>query len=482
MYRGQHQNPESAPLLANNAVNNAAQERDDNNGCAKRCSLFSFFCFLSGQYINIDTTGERPSRCNIISIAGFIIFLGQFVLHYGHLVIATIVEVFRIGNMSYTVAGDDYDVQCILPQEYWKFYSAITVGALAAWISYTLFGIILLPLDSALCRCNCERSTSKHGLVCNAHRKAFQNNGLSPFDNSTILSCTERVDFYCTYCFFHYFIVFGFIAVVLFFLFLYNVQYNDFWDQPHFLYNLDLCWIHKLNFIRCCLYLNTLFCGVQSCFVFSKIIVKVNFKLNRLAVDLDQVDFAVLNQNVQIPIDLRALVQSNDREKVDRARYIWLQKMYQDFSQLVSPTVLLLGLWLIFHWVSFMITTVLLSASLKENIIDVYTGHRSVLDVDVDFQSYLIPTLICFILVHLFLVLYPLCRAASIATTRANLITVVSKKRWVNVPLSVQSNFLQYLITENFSFKSIVFNTLVTVDIKWVYLTILLVLISAALI
>ena len=111
MYRGQHQNPESAPLLANNAVNNAAQERDDNNGCAKRCSLFSFFCFLSGQYINIDTTGERPSRCNIISIAGFIIFLGQFVLHYGHLVIATIVEVFRIGNMSYTVAGDDYDAK-----------------------------------------------------------------------------------------------------------------------------------------------------------------------------------------------------------------------------------------------------------------------------------------------------------------------------------------------------------------------------------
>ena len=49
-----------------------------------------------------------------------------------------------------------------------------------------------------------------------------------------------------------------------------------------------------------------------------------------------------------------------------------------------------------------------------------------------------------FTLVHAYLFLYPCFRAAAIATARAKLISAISKKQWDNIPLSVQTSFVQY--------------------------------------
>ena len=242
---------------------------------------------------------------------------------------------------------------------------------------------------------------------------------------------------------------------------------------------LFTCWINVLNVARVFLHLSSLFCTIQSCFIFSKIVSKVTFKLNRLTVDLDQVDFPEQNHAIQVQNDagLSQLIQSNDKEKVDRGHYFWLQKMDQEFIKQVRPTLFLFGRWFIFHYT---LTTVLFSASIIQFIIDIsrYNIYSRLLNIDLNYLY----CVLSFTMIHLFLVLYPLCRAVSIATARMNLINTISKKRWTNIPLSIQSNFIQYLTSESFTFQAPVFNTLVVVNIKWVYLTILLIIISVALI
>ena len=176
----------------------------------------------------------------------------------------------------------------------------IWIGTVAAFLSYLLFVLILLPLDSSICCCNCEHSRSKAGIFCNAHRKAFQNGGLSPFDTSTNLSAKETVKFYCNYVVAHVFVILYFGSfVIIYAIGIYCLE--D--ERGQTLYNLGSCWINKLNLARFFLYLNSLFCAIQSCFIFSKIVNKVNFKLNRLAVDFDQVDFPEQNHAIEVQIE-----------------------------------------------------------------------------------------------------------------------------------------------------------------------------------
>ena len=122
------QDLEAAPLLVNSGV------RYDKKG---RFNLFSFFCFLSGQYINVSSTRKGPSRCNIISVAGFVLFLGQLFLHLSHFIIAMIVESYRINAIiSYAAINKTVHVQCTLPQNAWKFSSAVTFGTFAALVNW----------------------------------------------------------------------------------------------------------------------------------------------------------------------------------------------------------------------------------------------------------------------------------------------------------------------------------------------------------
>ena len=461
-WRGR-QTTELSPLIANNAV----RQQDGNNGCCavRKWSLFYFFCFLSGQYVNVENTEEQPSaKRKCVSVVGLILFIGQLFLHLSHVAIAMVVEGYRIGI---TINDTKH---CKLPQEYYMFSSAITIGTFAAFVSYVLFALILLSYDgSIICCCNCEHSRSEAGIFCNAHRKTFQNGGLSPFDTSTNLSAKETVNFYCSYVLAHGFIIWGVCSSIIYAFAIYFTK------------DLDSCWIIKLNIARFFLYLNSQVCTIQSCFIFSKIVSKVIFKLNRLAVDFDQVDFSEQNHAIEVQNDvgISRLIQSNAKEMVDRGRYFWLQKMDQEFIHHVMPTIRLFGLWFIFHWVLYTLTTVLLSASVIEFFVDIsqYIIDLSLLDINFNYFY----SVIYFTMVHLYLVFYPLWCAVSIANARMNLINIISKKRWTNIPLTIQSNFIQYLISENFTFKTIVCNTIVAVDVKWVYLTILLITISMAL-
>ena len=212
---------ESAPLLSNTS------DREDGSHDCNKCSkwsLFYFFCFLSGQYINVDVT--KPfKKVTCISVAGLILFGLQFLLYLGHVGTAVAVEYCRIRNISDPINTTNGTINCTLPDVYWKFSTAVTVGTFAAFLSYAFFTIIILmPVNGfclyccervkdcgiCLCCCKCEDSCNSDCVFSNAcsdaHRNAFKNGALSPFndsDESSKLSATETRCF-----FFNYIIVF----------------------------------------------------------------------------------------------------------------------------------------------------------------------------------------------------------------------------------------------------------------------------------
>ena len=330
------QNPEEPPLLVDEEAGNAAQE----HGCAKRFSLFSFFCFLSGQYINVSSTRKGPSKCNTISVAGFILFLCQLFLHLSHVIIAMVAESYRIGNISYCITAIDNTVRCTLPQEQWAFSYSILIGTFAGLISHCFFTIILIRLNSSLSSSSC---LSKCGISFNA-RNDLQNKYLSPFDNYS------AVDFCCEYFSEHILFVIGFFSFVVYPLAVY------YYENKELGHSQDPCLITMLNFF---LYFNLEFCAVQRCFMFYKIVEGITFKLSKLTEDFDQVDFPEHSHNVYVQDDkmIHELIESKDKEKVDKGRYYWLQKIDQEFIHHVQPTLALLGVWFIFHWILYTITT-----------------------------------------------------------------------------------------------------------------------------
>ena len=69
------------------------------NGSSGTWSLFYFFCFLSGQYINVDVNVKESFK-KLVSVVGVILFGIQFLLYLGHVSTAVTVEACRIGNIN----------------------------------------------------------------------------------------------------------------------------------------------------------------------------------------------------------------------------------------------------------------------------------------------------------------------------------------------------------------------------------------------
>ena len=455
------QNPEEPPLLVDEEAGNAAQE----HGCAKSFSLFSFFCFLSGQYINVSSTRKGPSKCNIISVTGFVLFLGQLFLHLSHVIIAMVVESYRFGNISHCITTIDNTVRCSLPQEQWTFSYSILIGTFAGLVSHYFFTIVLIRLSSSL---SSSSSLSKCGISYNA-RNALQNNGLSQFDNYS------AVNFCCEYVSEHILFVIGFLSFVVYPLAVY------YYDNQELGHSQDSCWITILKFGRFFLYFNLEFCAIQRCFMFFKIVDKITFKLSKLTGDFDQVDFPEHSHNVYVQDNkmIHELIESKDKEKVDKGRYYWLQKIDQEFIHHVQPTLALLGVWFIFHWILYTITTALASAALIEAAIDFVRFNIRLND---SYVQHVLMSVVPFTLIHFDILLCPLYYAASISSARAKLINDISKRQWSNTSLTTQTSFVQYLSLENFAFKVPFFGTQVTVDSKAIVLTFLLISISTVLI
>ena len=477
--------------------------------------LFGVFCFLSGQYItrSPDITdlckknkSNHPPEQNedppapdaqpfwknfFLSVAGLLIFFFQIVFHFTNVGLGSMIEVCRIAPSFCMGFPDDHnESNCSLPHEYWKFSVASTIASYGSFVSYLLITVmILIPMNSCFHKCFCkccrpprnDKNDVFRQACCLAHRKAFTRTILSPF-NDEIDDKSKKVFSLETLCFcFHYVIVlliffcklvFG-VAYIASFMINNKHSFNETTgNQSMKDFN---CVINIVDTTRLALQLNALFCVIQSCFIFSKIVYIVTGKFHDLEKEMHKVDDEIdklcpeneesefqcyLETNLkENEVNLKDLLTSQDNEKVNKGRFYLLQKIDQNFIDEVKPTLELYGIWFIFHWILHSLTSVLLSAVTVELIIDAVSDHLNKTDAVLPSATRPLyaPYFTFCMLIHVYLFLYPCFRAASIASAREKLISNISKKQWRRIPLAIKEQYTQYLKSQNFGFKVSIF-------------------------
>ena len=443
----------------------------------------------SGSQSGATSRSSSESSCKkFISVLALLLFAGQILVYFGYVGTALAVEGFTIANVSYTTSIGNDKIICMLPQEHWKFTTAITISTIAAFFSYSLMTFfVLIPVNSIHCcssKCCCSKCCCSEGC-CTAYIEALRDSALSPFNDdeeSSKLSAKEM-----GYFFTNYVVVLGLFICSFISSFLY----------AHSVFNRGYCWMNALYLAMIVLHLCSQFCAIHSCFIFSKIIYKVTNKLKNLAKTMEQVNvskpikadsemLSTLKSLVEVEKDVQSkkelesiqdlLKPNKDKEEVDRGLYHWLQKMDQNFIKQVKPMLELFGLWFIVHWTLYALTTVLLSAFIVQIIIEVIqynfnTAGSFLPNGEADTKAPYVFYVVFFTLVHAYLFLYPCFRAAAIGTARMELISTISKKQWINIPLSVQNNFVQYLTSEKFAFRVPLFCANVAFGFNWAFVS-----------
>ena len=106
------------------------------------------------------------------------------------------------------------------------------------------------------------------------YKKALRDGTLSFFNKPSDheLSCKDVFCFFANYILIMLALcVCGIITSVVYIIFVYRQAY---------------CWINALSITMTILHLNSQFCAIQSCFIFSKIVHKVTNRLNKLAKEI----------------------------------------------------------------------------------------------------------------------------------------------------------------------------------------------------
>ena len=489
-----------------------AQQVPDNNAHVNKFvsiiwSIFYVLCFLSGQYINFEIlkrTSSEATLKKVVSVIALLIFLGHIIVKVGYVGTAVAVEVYTIGNINYTInlTENDSTVQninytkndtivCILPREYWKFTTAITISTLAAFVSYSFMTFfVLIPVNSIRCCpircCSDDDDGSKEGC-CIEYRRALKNSTLSAFDDADELSTKQLLYFFVNYVF-----------VILFFI---SSSISSIY-YAYSKYNNGYCSMNIVYLAMVVLHLVSQFCAIHSCFIFSKIIYKVTNKLQSLVEDMKHVNSCQINDDSEMVkkmdslleeekdeeeqkqlLRIKGLLKSTRDEEMNRGCYYWLQKMNRSYVKQVNPMLKLFGYWFIFHWGFFALTTMLLSGFITQIIIEFIDPSKTVdsfvpygeADTIASYAFYVF----FYTVVHAYLFLYPCFRAAAIGAAHAKFISTISNKQWTNIPLSIQTSFVQYLISENFAFQVPLFCASIAFGFNWVYVSFFIAVLGA---
>ena len=318
-----------------------------------------------------------------------------------------------------------------------------------------------------------ETQSVCHQVCCPVHRKAFDKSNyiISPFDVKD-----WSVEVLCF--FFHYAIVLILFFGVLISAAVYIAHtYVPNGHDPR-------CVKNAVDITRIVLQLVGLFCAIQSCFIFSKIVYCITEKLDKLKGTMNetaeqggrnrpqvgneqQQTQPAGNEQEQATL-LSALKTTNtmltdlkNKEHANMECYYKLQEDDQNFIDGVKPTLDLYGVWFIFHWIFYSLTSLLHSAVIIELLLDVVSYRVSLTDEYVpstkaEIEAPYIFYIVFFTLLHAYLFLYPCFRAAAIDNARQELINNIAKKKdveWKRIPLSVRSNFVEYLKLQDFGFK-----------------------------
>ena len=379
-------------------------------------------------------------------------------------------------NESHTIA-ENRSQNCSLPPENWKIPTAMTISTAASSTSFLLMTLlILIPVYSYIRKCSCCNNPSILWRVCcnSLYKVLKKGKVISPFednkDTSTALTRDQSLCF-----FFNYFLA----LLLLYISFAFLVCFG--W-QEHVKRPCPMNVIHLISFV---FRLVSQFCAIHSCFIFSKIIYIVTGQLDQIIEDLNKVNderdqlldkadiqcyFTVENE----PVDIKELLESQDKANQERGRYYLLRNIDGNFIDCVKPILDLFGYWFILHWVLYGLSTVLLSASVLELVVDVFkpSPMDNVVPIEgEDLKTVYIVYVVFYTLEHAYLFIYPCFRAASIAAAREKLIFDVSKKYWEHISLENKSYFLQYLGIQNFSFKAPILCANVPFGFNWAFVS-----------
>ena len=218
--------------------------------------VWKFFCLLAGQYINYE---RSSSKC----FSFFGLFWCFFQLCVCVLYVGTVgtIEGLRIANLSFLVNTTDNDsINCTLPQEHWKFTTAVTISAFAAISSYCLMALsILIPVFIIRCKCCHDKCCSTKIMFCCcskvsciACKEALRNDALSPYnddDDSSKLSAEQTCYFFTNYLVVILLFVCSFVSSIV-----YAVSCTT--------YDRGYCWIDSLYLTMIVLQLISQFCAI----------------------------------------------------------------------------------------------------------------------------------------------------------------------------------------------------------------------------
>ena len=396
----------------------------------------------------------------------------QMVVCGGYIGVVIVIEYLQLTNQTSFLKdiADNYSINCMLPKEHWKFITAVTISSVAAILSYLLMTlVVVIPINSKCSGYNC------HCCPCITYKKALTEEALSLYNDEDKLNAVQTC-----YFFTNYFVVLILFAVSKIFSIVYAASGTE--------YYRGCCWVDSLYLAMIILQIFSHFCAIQSCFIFSKIVYKVTNKMKYFAETKFAEELVKRHLEIVNSINSKLVNKGDNREtsnlfqtkleqsinkEIERGHYHLLRKMDKEFVNELKPTLHLFGVWFIFHWTLYALTTVLLSAFLVQNIVEVLQyGLQSVQKSLPNSNPGSLELYLVYVtLVHGYLFLYPCFRAAAIATSRTKMITTISETPCNIISLLNQISFVQYLTSKDFSFQVPLFCSSIPIGFNWVFVS-----------
>ncbi len=199
------------------------------------------------------------------------------------------------------------------------------------------------------------------------------------------------------------------------------------------------------------------FCGIISCFIFSKIshVVSSTFTkdlYNHLKDAITEKKGIEIYKasNPQYHLDI---VHRNTADNCPSCYFEILQDIDQGYVRQMKNSLKRFRWWLAIHWFFYTITTFLIIAYFIELVMqDVYrdTSHC---DNNKSLCGLAIAYTLLISLGQCFLFIYPCLRAASVTAARYKVIRLLSQMHWKEICFDERNAFLQYMQLEDCTFK-----------------------------
>ena len=131
----------------------------------------------------------------------------------------------------------------------------------------------------------------------------------------------------------------------------------------------------------------------------------------------------------------------------------YLAKKDEDFVNDAVDKLGLFQLWFLIHWIFYIISSFLSLALLLEAIVFHVKAVLPHVEDGIRFAPIEMGLIFMFSVVHLFLLIYPCLRAASVTRTRERLIRKISNRYYDHTPEDVKKKYVDFMKRQNFGFR-----------------------------